>query len=120
KALCVKTLHGQDKDALAKTQKGNWRYDIVEAGYKCNLTDIMAAIGLVELERYDDSTSKAREHIFTQYDKAFSTFDWAQLPEYRTKYKLSCYHLYPLRIKGITEVQRDAIIKEIFDCDVSV
>jgi len=45
--LCVKTLHGQDKDALAKTQKGNWRYDIIEAGYKCNMPDIMAAIGLV-------------------------------------------------------------------------
>lgn len=120
KALCVKTLHGQDKDALAKTQKGNWRYDIVEAGYKCNMTDIMAAIGLVELERYDDMTSRMREHIFKQYDEAFSKYDWAQIPEYKTKDKLSCYHLYPLRIKGITEVQRDAIIKEIFDNDVSV
>jgi dTDP-4-amino-4,6-dideoxygalactose transaminase len=120
KALCVKTLHGQDKDALAKTQKGNWRYDIVEAGYKCNMTDIMAAIGLVELERYDSATSVMREHIFKQYDSAFSKYDWAQLPEYKTKEKTSCYHLYPLRIKGITEVQRDAIIKEIFDQDVSV
>lgn len=120
KALCIKTLHGQDKDALAKTQKGNWRYDIVEAGYKCNMTDIMAAIGLVELERYDDMTSKVRQHIFKQYDDAFSKYDWAQIPEYKTKDKLSCYHLYPLRIKGVTEVQRDAIIKEIFDHDVSV
>ncbi len=120
KALCVKTLHGQDKDALAKTQKGNWRYDIVEAGYKCNMPDIMAAIGLVELERYDDKTSKAREHIFKQYDAAFAKFDWAQLPEYKTKDKTSCYHLYALRIKGISEAQRDAIIKEIFDHDVSV
>jgi dTDP-4-amino-4,6-dideoxygalactose transaminase len=120
KALCVKTLHGQDKDALAKTQKGNWRYDIIEAGYKCNMPDIMAAIGLVELERYDSETSKGREHIFKQYDTAFSAFSWAQLPEYQTKDKTSCYHLYALRIKGVTEVQRDAIIKEIFDCDVSV
>lgn len=120
KALCVKTLHGQDKDALAKTQKGNWKYDIIEAGYKCNMPDIMAAIGLVELERYDSSTSKVREHIFKQYDSAFSKFEWAQLPEYKTKDKTSCYHLYALRIKGITEEQRDAIIKEIFDHDVSV
>jgi dTDP-4-amino-4,6-dideoxygalactose transaminase len=80
----------------------------------------MAAIGLVELERYDSSIAKAREHIFKQYDKAFSKFDWAQLPEYQTKDKTSCYHLYALRIKGITENQRDAIIKEIFDHDVSV
>ncbi len=120
KYLCVKTLHGQDKDALAKTQKGNWRYDIVEAGYKCNMPDIMAAIGLVELERYDSETSKGREHIFKQYDAAFSKYDWAQLPEYKTKDKISCYHLYALRIKGVTEEQRDAIIKEIFNYDVSV
>ncbi len=120
KALCIKTLHGQDKDALAKTQKGNWRYDILEAGYKCNMPDIMAAIGLVELERYDSETSKGREHIFKQYDEAFSKYDWAQLPEYKTKDKDSCYHLYALRIKGVTEDQRDAIIKEIFDQDVSV
>lgn len=120
KLLCVKTLHGQDKDALAKTQKGNWRYDIVEAGYKCNMTDIMAAIGLVELARYDSDTSNVRKHIFEQYDSAFSKYEWAQTPEYKTADKLSCYHLYPLRIKNITEAQRDAIIKEIFDRDVSV
>jgi dTDP-4-amino-4,6-dideoxygalactose transaminase len=120
KSLCIKTLHGQDKDALAKTQKGNWRYDIVEAGYKCNMTDIMAAIGLVELERYDSSTTKVRAHIFKQYDNAFSKYEWAQLPEYSSVNKNSCYHLYALRIKGITEDQRDAIIKEIFDHDVSV
>ena len=120
KTLCVKTLHGQDKDALAKTIKGNWRYDVVEAGYKCNMTDIMAAIGIVELERYDNDTLKVRQHIFEQYDTAFSKFEWAQLPEYKTGDKTSCYHLYPLRIKGISEAQRDAIIKEIFDYDVSV
>ncbi|HET6225444.1 MAG TPA: DegT/DnrJ/EryC1/StrS family aminotransferase [Bacteroidia bacterium] len=120
KLLCVKTLHGQDKDALAKTQKGNWRYDIVEAGYKCNMTDIMAAIGQVELARYDNDTQKVRKHIFEQYTEAFSKQSWAQLPEYKTADKLGCYHLYALRIKGITEVQRDAIIKEIFDQDVSV
>lgn len=119
-ALCIKTLHGQNKDALVKTQKGNWRYDIVEAGYKCNMTDIAAAIGLVELERYDADTLKVRKNIFEQYDIAFSKYDWAQLPEHQTKDKTSCYHLYPLRIKGITEEYRDAIIKEIFDCDVSV
>jgi dTDP-4-amino-4,6-dideoxygalactose transaminase len=120
KLLCVKTLHGQDKDALAKTQKGNWRYDIVEAGYKCNMTDIMAAIGIVELERYDSDTSKIRQRIFEYYDSAFSGHDWAQLPEYITASKLSCYHLYPLRIKNISEAQRDAVIKEIFEQDVSV
>ena len=120
KSLCVKTLHGQDKDALAKTIKGNWRYDIVEAGYKCNMTDIMAAIGLIELERYDKDTLKVRQNIFEQYDTAFSQYSWAQLPEHKTLIKTSSYHLYALRIKNITEAQRDAIMKEIYDFDVSV
>ncbi len=127
KSLCVKTLHGQDKDALAKTIKGNWRYDVVEAGYKCNMTDIAAAIGLVELERYDNDTLPKRKHICELYSEALSKYEWAQIPtlssELRTpnsELRTSCYHLYALRIKGISESERDAIIKEIFDHDVSV
>ncbi|MCW3072815.1 MAG: capsular biosynthesis protein [Bacteroidetes bacterium] len=120
KALCVKTLHGQDKDALAKTQKGNWRYDIVEAGYKCNMTDIMAAIGQIELERYDSDTLPRRKVICEQYSAALANYSWAQLPVLKNENTEGCYHLYPLRIKGISEAQRDAVIKEIFDCDVSV
>jgi dTDP-4-amino-4,6-dideoxygalactose transaminase len=120
KSLCVKTLHGQDKDALAKTQKGNWRYDIVEAGYKCNMTDIMAVIGQVELERYDSDTLPRRKSICEQYSSALGKYRWAQLPVLKKGDIEGCYHLYPLRIKNITEVQRDAIIKEIFEHDVSV
>jgi dTDP-4-amino-4,6-dideoxygalactose transaminase len=120
KSLCVKTLHGQDKDALAKTQKGNWRYDIVEAGYKCNMTDIMAVIGQVELQRYDSDTLPKRKAVCEKYSAALSKFEWAQLPVFQKDNSEGCYHLYPLRIKNITEVQRDAIIKEIFDHDVSV
>lgn len=118
--LCMYTLHGQNKDALAKTQKGNWKYDIIEAGYKCNMTDMSAAIGLVELERYDNDTQLKRKQIFDTYQAAFSKDNRFQLPVYHTDTKIGCYHLYPLRIKGITEQQRDAIMKEIFDCDVSV
>jgi dTDP-4-amino-4,6-dideoxygalactose transaminase len=118
--LCMYTLHGQNKDALAKTQKGNWKYDIVEAGYKCNMTDMSAAIGLVELERYDNDTQIKRKHIFDTYQAAFLKDNRFQVPVYHTDTKVGCYHLYPLRIKGITEQQRDAIMKEIFDCDVSV
>jgi len=120
KDLCVKTLHGQDKDALAKTQKGNWRYDIVEAGYKCNMTDIAAAIGQVELARYDSQTLPQRKHVCETYSNAFMKHNWAQVPVLNSDDMEGCYHLYPLRIKGITETQRDAIIKEIFDHDVSV
>lgn len=120
KYLCMLTLHGQNKDALAKTQKGNWKYDIVEAGYKCNMTDLSAAIGLIELERYDNDTQLKRKAIFNAYNKAFAKDARFQLPEHETANKTGCYHLYPLRINGITEVQRDAIMKEIFDQDVSV
>ena len=118
--LCISTLHGQNKDALTKTQKGNWKYDIVEAGYKCNMTDISAAIGLVELERYDNDTLIKRKSIVYNYQKAFEMDDRFELPLIETKNKTSCYHLYPLRIKGITEQQRDLIIQEIFNADVSV
>ncbi len=118
--LCIKTLHGQNKDALAKTQKGNWRYDIVEAGYKCNMTDLTAAIGLVELERYEDDTLKKRRHIFEVYTKQLSKNILIDLPVYQTAEKESSYHLYPIRIKGATEARRDEIIQHIFDQDVSV
>jgi len=120
KLLCVKTLHGQNKDALAKTRPGNWRYDIVEAGYKMNMTDIMASIGLVELERYDSLILPKRKSIFDQYSAAFAQHDWAIIPEYETGAKKSSYHLYPLRIKNVTEAQRDDIIARIFEKQVSV
>jgi dTDP-4-amino-4,6-dideoxygalactose transaminase len=112
-------LHGQNKDALAKTQKGNWRYDVEEPGFKCNMTDLQAAIGLVELERYQENLDRRKE-IFERYDLGFSTSNWALTPLYKTENKISSFHLYQLRIKNITEQQRDAIMQEIFDRDVSV
>ena len=119
KDLCIKILHGQSKDALAKAQKGNWRYDVVEPGFKCNMTDIQAALGLVELDRYQENMDR-RKQIFDQYDAAFSAESWAITPLYKTENKLTCYHLYLLRIAGATESQRDAIMQAIFDQDVSV
>ncbi|MGE0635529.1 MAG: DegT/DnrJ/EryC1/StrS family aminotransferase [Bacteroidia bacterium] len=118
--FCVKSLHGQNKDALAKTQKGNWKYDVVEAGYKCNMTDLQAAIGLIELARYKNDTLKKRKHICDLYNKYLSKYNWAELPVFKTENSESSYHLFPLRIKGITEKQRDEIIQEIFNKDVSV
>lgn len=118
--LCVFSLHGQNKDALAKMQKGNWKYDVIEAGYKCNMTDMAAAIGLVELNRYENDTLVKRKQIFENYDKVFNSKAWAKLPVYLNADKISSFHLYPLRIKGISETQRDQIIQKIFDQDVSV
>lgn len=119
KYLCVKTLHGQNKDALAKTKKGAWRYDVIEAGYKANMTDIQASLGLVELRNYHETLAK-RKYIFDLYANAFKTKKWAQLPIYETEEINSSYHLFPLRIKGITENQRDKIIELIFEKEVSV
>jgi dTDP-4-amino-4,6-dideoxygalactose transaminase len=117
--FCTKILHGQNKDALAKTQKGNWRYDVEEPGFKCNMTDIQAAIGLVELERYQENLER-REAIFDMYDEAFKNEDWSILPLYKSEDKQSCYHLYQLRIRNCEEQDRDRIMQEIFDQDVAV
>jgi dTDP-4-amino-4,6-dideoxygalactose transaminase len=117
--FCTMILHGQNKDALAKTQKGNWRYDVEEPGFKCNMTDLQAAIGLVELERYQENLDR-RKAIFEQYDAAFKNETWALTPLHTTADKITSYHLYQLRIDGITENQRDKIMQLIFDQDVSV
>ena len=118
--LCTYTLHGQNKDALAKTKKGAWRYDVLVSGFKGNMTDIMASIGLVELSRYEDDTLHYRKCIYDQYTDAFARYGWAELPIYETEDRKSSYHVYCLRVKGITEQQRDEIIQRIFDKDVSV
>jgi dTDP-4-amino-4,6-dideoxygalactose transaminase len=120
KYLCIKTLHGQNKDALAKTQRGNWKYDIIEAGYKCNMTDLSAAIGLIELERYDNDTLIKRRKIVESYNAILKSDNRFELPVLIESERESCYHLYPLRIKNISEAQRDQIMQLIFEADVSV
>ncbi len=119
KEFCIKILHGQSKDALAKAQKGAWRYDVLEPGFKCNMTDLQAAIGLIELERYQENLDR-RKTIFDAYDDGFKQTSWAITPVHQTSDKKTCYHLYQLRIADISEEQRDAIIQEIFEQDVSV
>ena len=118
--LNAKSLHGQTKDALAKTQIGGWRYDIIEPGYKYNMTDIQASIGLVELSRYEDDMLVRRRQIFDRYSAAFSRHAWAQVPQYESYDKKSSFHVFLLRIKGVTETQRDQIIREIFSREVAV
>jgi dTDP-4-amino-4,6-dideoxygalactose transaminase len=118
--LNAKSLHGQTKDALAKTQIGGWRYDIIEPGYKYNMTDIQASMGIVELVRYNKDMLVRRKHIFDRYTTAFSGYSWAQVPLYETLERKSSFHVYLLRIKRINEAQRDRIIQEIFKKEVAV
>ncbi len=115
----VSSLHGQTKDAFSKVQLGAWRYDIIEAGFKCNMTDLQAAIGLVELERYED-TLERRKQIFDAYTKGFESESWALTPVYENKDKITSYHLYMLRIMDVTELQRDEIINVISEQQVAV
>ncbi|MGB0404545.1 MAG: DegT/DnrJ/EryC1/StrS family aminotransferase [Salibacteraceae bacterium] len=119
-ALKRTSLHGQSKDALAKTKVGGWRYDILEPGYKCNMTDLAAAIGLIELERYDDDMLVRRKSIFDQYSSLLNQYSWANIPVYQTDEKTSSYHIYMLRINGISEEQRDLIMNEIAAQEVAV
>lgn len=115
----VSSLHGQTKDAFSKNQIGAWKYDVVEAGFKCNMTDLQAAIGLVELKRYEETLAR-RKTIFEKYQNALSKKAWAKVPLFSSNNKTSSYHLYMLRIKNISEEKRDVIIAKISEKEVAV
>ncbi len=102
------SLHGQSKDALAKTQLGAWEYDIVGPWYKCNMTDVMAAIGLMQMKRYPGMLARRKE-IIGRYDAALRPLGVETLPHY-TQEHTSSGHLYLTRVPGITLEQRNEII----------
>ncbi|MCB0791843.1 MAG: DegT/DnrJ/EryC1/StrS family aminotransferase [Flavobacteriales bacterium] len=116
----VMSLHGQSKDALAKSRPGAWRYDVTAPGYKCNMTDLQAAIGLVELERYDRETLPRRRAICERYQDAFATDQRFVPPVLEDSERTSSFHLYMLRVRDASEGQRDAIIEAISRHEVSV
>ena len=111
------SLHGQSKDALAKTQLGAWEYDIVGPWYKCNMTDIMAAIGLVQLQRYDSLLQK-RRNIIRRYDEMCNELGVMHLNHY-TESSSSSGHLYLTRVPGISDEQRRDIIIKLAEMGVS-
>jgi dTDP-4-amino-4,6-dideoxygalactose transaminase len=120
KQLKLWSLNGQTKDALAKTNGAGWKYDIVYPGFKMNMPDICAAIGLAQLRKYKSHILVERKRVFDVYTKLFSAFSWAELPLNGTKDKKSSCHLYALRIKAISESQRDQMIEHISAMGVSV
>ena len=111
KQFMLLSLHGQSKDALAKTQMGAWEYDIVAPLYKCNMTDIMAAIGLGQFERYSSMLQRRRE-IITMYNKAFEKLPIQTLPHY-TSTSASSGHLYIMRMLGRDTDFRNSVIKQM-------
>ncbi|MFC2354407.1 MAG: DegT/DnrJ/EryC1/StrS family aminotransferase [Capnocytophaga ochracea] len=119
KELRQMSLNCQTKDAFSKSQAGGWRYDIVGLGMKINMPDVNAAIGLAQIREYDHILEE-RKRVFHQYDEAFRKYDWAILPPLSKQGRETSYHLYALRIKDITEAQRDAIINAIAEKEVAV
>lgn len=117
KKLQLLSLHGQSKDALAKTKLGAWEYDIVGTWYKCNMTDVVAAIGLKQFDRYPDML-KRRKEIISRYDVAFKPLGVETLSHY-TDNAESSGHLYITRVPGITLQQRNEIIVKMAECGVA-
>lgn len=116
------TLNGQTKDAFTKSQGGgsSWKYDIIFQGLKINMPDICAALGLAQIKKYKDLILPERKRVAEGYHEFFSKRDWAQLPVMEDESRNSCYHLYALRIKNITEEQRDQMMILIAEDEVSV
>ena len=115
--LQLLSLHGQSKDALAKTQLGAWEYDIVGTWYKCNMTDVAAAIGLKQFERYPEML-KRRKEIIKKYDSALKPLGVETLNHYSESYS-SSGHLYITRIPRITTEQRNEIIIKMAEKEIA-
>ena len=107
------SLHGQSKDALAKTKSGAWDYDIIAPFYKCNMTDIMAAIGLVQLKRYPEMLER-RRMIINEYDAACDRLGILHLNHYKKDHQ-SSGHLYITRLPGVDYRKRNQIIEKMAD-----
>ena len=115
--LQLLSLHGQSKDALAKTKLGAWEYDIIGTWYKCNMTDVAAAMGLAQMKRYDKMLARRRE-IIERYDAACKEIGVETLDHYTDEH-VSSGHLYLTRVPGITPEQRSEIIIKMAELGVS-
>lgn len=111
------SLHGQSKDALAKTQLGAWEYDIVGPWYKCNMTDVVAGIGLAQMKRYSGLLSRRKE-IISKYDAALRPLEIETLNHYTQEHQ-SSGHLYITRVPGITLEQRNEIIIKMAEEEIA-
>jgi dTDP-4-amino-4,6-dideoxygalactose transaminase len=111
------SLHGQNKDALAKTKLGTWEYDITGTYYKCNMTDIMAALGIAQLKRYQKILKRRRE-IIERYDEGLKDLPVSTMGHYTFTYE-SSGHLYLMRIKNYTEQKRNEFIKKMVEAGIS-
>ena len=111
------SLHGQNKDALAKTKIGAWEYDIIGPWYKCNMTDVVAAIGIKQFERYPGMLAR-RKAIIEKYDAAFRPLGIEMLDHYNEEHE-SSGHLYITRVPGVILEQRNEIIIKMAEKDIA-
>lgn len=109
KQFMLWSLHGQSKDALAKTRLGSWEYDVLCPGYKCNMTDLAAAVGLAQLDRYPQLLAR-RHEIINRYDEALNGLPVTTLRHFDGMHK-SSGHLYIVRLDGKDETQRNRLIE---------
>jgi dTDP-4-amino-4,6-dideoxygalactose transaminase len=123
KFLKMYALNGQSKDAFSKSIPGSWKYDIAVQGFKFNMPDVCAAIGLAQLNKYDTLLNE-RKRVFSAYHDYFAQTKWAIAPPSELIYidsnNESCYHLYLLRIRNISEDERDLMIQKISKTGVAV
>ena len=117
KQFLLNTLHGQSKDALAKTQLGAWEYDVLTPAYKSNMTDITAAIGLVQMKRYPQMLARRRE-LIERYDKALKGLNLQVREHYINDYT-SSGHLYQVRLLGKDADKRNEVITEMARRDIA-
>ena len=115
--LQLLSLHGQSKDALAKTKLGAWEYDIVGPWYKCNMTDVAAAMGLAQMKRYGELLARRKE-IIARYDAALKPLGVETLAHYTQQHQ-SSGHLYITRVSGISAQQRNEIITKMAERGVA-
>ncbi|MDA0913020.1 MAG: DegT/DnrJ/EryC1/StrS family aminotransferase [Bacteroidetes bacterium] len=106
------SLHGQSKSALEKTESGNWQYDVLDAGFKCNMTDIQAAIGRSQLIKYPEQLLR-RQAIAFRYHHGFENETWYHGPPLKDGKRLSAFHLFQIRIKNFTSRQRNEVMKSL-------
>lgn len=118
RTLTLDSLHGQNKDALTKNRCGGWEYDIVQLGYKCNMTDIMASIGLAQLKRYELMLNR-RHEIIAMYDAALTGDGRAASMRHIEADARSSGHLYLLRLNGKSEDDRNAVIGQMAERGVA-
>lgn len=118
KRLSTLSVHGQTKDALAKMQIGAWEYDIVEPAYKCNMTDVMAAIGMGQLSRYENLLDH-RKAIINRYDELLKDVDGIEILKHYTDESVSSGHLYMIRLIGKDEVFRNNVINKMGEVGIA-